>query len=91
MNVCGYFLFVEFRDITCRVLLKVNDLFFVQWFVAIEMQHCFLVYQLGKLSGSLLDYKITLKRNRFLGHESSFARQLSHERFVTLVKFLLSF
>lgn len=54
------------------------------------MGHHFVRYRLGKFSSSLLDYKIILKRHRSLEHESSFTRQLSHERFVILAKSLLS-
>lgn len=64
--------------------------FFMSWFVAIEMGHHFARYRLGKFSSSLLDCTIIPKTHRSLGHESSFARQLSHERFVILAKFLLS-
>lgn len=65
-------------------------LFFVQWFVAIETGHYFARYRLGNFSSSLLHYKIILKRHRSVGNESSFARQLSHERFVVLAESLLS-
>lgn len=37
-----------------------------------------------------MGYRIILRRHRSLGHESSFARQLSHEIFAILAKPLLS-
>lgn len=65
-------------------------LFFIQWFVAIEARHYFTRYRLEKFSSSSLDYNIILKRHKSLRHESSFARWISHERFVILAKSLLS-
>lgn len=61
----------------------------VWWFVTVETGHYFTRYGLIKSSSSLCQ-KCSLKRYSSLGHESSFARQLSHERSVIPAKSLWS-